>query len=506
MRFSLALIGTMAVAAAVVPGLRKKSLNQGPPPARSWRMRITSHETFTHDSLDSLGYDWGRIADPTVAPRFPFKVYMPQSVDDLVRAVREARQLGEKLVVRSKGHSSNDLVFAEGGAMLVMEKLDRVLDIDSRALTATVEAGAISAQLDDRLATMGLGLPVIGDHNDISVGGFASAGGISPASHRYGLFIDNVLALDYVTWDGEVVHCSPTENAADFWRVLAGTGQHGIIARMTLKLIEIDKYGTVLENDQTTFRSFEEYVDCADRNIADPGDALYFRGVWADYRIAGRRVGIGQVSRYGPTEESTRTRLRNRLAYGYLHRLGYLGGRLPPGIDRTLKYLGSAAIIWSPRYASIKNIEFFADKILDATVGDPTRMLIVLAPSRTFKALCTEAFELMAEYREETGCFTFISAYVKAINSPYLAKTSGDGRYSELTFYVGVKGENMTTEVLDELVSRLDDICIKHQGYRYMHTRTVTDERRAKIDPNAYYVTAGKHGAGADGQAVSGGE
>jgi hypothetical protein len=39
-----------------------------------------------------------------------------------------------------------------------------------------------------------------------------------------------------------------------------------------------------------------------------------------------------------------------------------------------------------------------------------------------------------------------------------------------------------------------------------MHTRTVTDERRAKIDPNAYYVTAGKHGAGADGQAVSGGE
>ena len=34
------------------------------------RYQYTSHETFSHDSIDSLGYDWERIAQPGIAPRF----------------------------------------------------------------------------------------------------------------------------------------------------------------------------------------------------------------------------------------------------------------------------------------------------------------------------------------------------------------------------------------------------------------------------------------------------
>ena len=35
-------------------------------------------------------------------------------------------------------------------------------------------------------------------------GGFASVGGISPGSHRFGMFIDNVLEIEFVDWDGNV--------------------------------------------------------------------------------------------------------------------------------------------------------------------------------------------------------------------------------------------------------------------------------------------------------------
>ena len=79
----------------------------------AWRRQINSHETFSHDSIDSLGYDWGRIADPDVKPRFPLKVYLPQTTEDVVRVLKEVKQLGETLIVRSKGHSSNDLVLAD---------------------------------------------------------------------------------------------------------------------------------------------------------------------------------------------------------------------------------------------------------------------------------------------------------------------------------------------------------------------------------------------------------
>lgn len=90
-------------------------------PSRS-RKRINSHETFVHDSIDSLGYDWARIADPHITPKFPLKVYLPRTTDDVIEVVNEVKSLGQRLVIRSKGHSSNDLVLFEGGSVLLSPK------------------------------------------------------------------------------------------------------------------------------------------------------------------------------------------------------------------------------------------------------------------------------------------------------------------------------------------------------------------------------------------------
>ena len=134
-----------------------------------------------------------------------------------MEAVKEVKELGQKLTVRSKGHSSNDLVLSDHGAVLLMQAMDNIVEVDEAGLTATVQGGAISALVDDHLAPMGLGLPVIGDHKDITVGGFASVGGISPGSHRFGMFIDNVLAIEFVDWDGNVKWCSKEENSEDYY-------------------------------------------------------------------------------------------------------------------------------------------------------------------------------------------------------------------------------------------------------------------------------------------------
>lgn len=285
-----------------------------PSGAPAWKRRISSHERFDHDSIDSLGYDWERIANPGMAPRLPRKIYLPQTTEDIVRVVEEAKALGERLSIRSKGHSSNDLVLTDGGSLLLTEKLNRIVEIDHDAMTATVQAGAVSAQVDDHLSTMGLGLPVIGDHDHITVGGFASVGGISPASHRFGLFVDTVQQIEYVTWDGELVRASREENADHFHKVLTGLGQHGVLATLTVRIIRIDKY-------------------------------------------------------------------------------------------------------------------------------------------------------------------------------TYLAQAGPNQSFCELTFYPGLGTGGTDPQVLEELVTRLDDICIAHNGFRYMHTRASRDpERRAKVDPNVYWT------------------
>jgi hypothetical protein len=468
--------------------------------SKSWRGKIESHETFSHDSLDSLGYDWERIGNPKIPPKFPFKVYMPRSPEDVADAVRECKQLGQELKVRSKGHSSNDLVLADRGAVLLMQGMDQIIDVDEDNLAATVQGGAISALIDDHLAPLGLGLPVIGDHRDITVGGFTSVGGISPASHRFGMFIDNVLALQFVNWDGEIKRCSPTENAEDFYSLLAGLGRHGVITEVTLRLIRIDKYRTIWENHQTHYRSMDDFIAGTKPIIEEPGDVMMERGVWVDFKLGGgKHLGLGQFSEYRETTQTAVHKARNAGSYGALHGIGRVAGNLPDKLDMALKYVGMGGVMLSPKYASIKNIEFFTDKVLDSTVGDPTRMLIVLGPLDRYEQLFRSCWGLLDGYREEHGCFTFLSVYVKSIRSDYLARDGYD-RFCELMFYTGVHPDRMTPELLDEIVEKFDDIVIENNAYKYMHTRTTKDpEKRAKVDPNARHAErrrAAGNGAG----------
>ncbi|HET8684933.1 MAG TPA: FAD-dependent oxidoreductase [Micromonosporaceae bacterium] len=457
-----------------------------------WRKRINSHEAFTHDSIDSLGYDWERVAAPSIAPRFPSKIYLPQTAEDVVKAVREARVLGERLAIRSKGHSSNDLVLTDRGSMLLTEKLNQVIEVDEEEMTATVQAGAVSAQVDDMLAERGLGLPVIGDHNHITVGGFASVGGISPASHRFGMFIDTVQRLEYVNWDGEFVRCSRTEHPEQFHRVLAGLGRHGVITTLTVRIIRVEKYRTVLRNHQRHYLDVDRFVAGSAQALRSPGKALMERGVWVDFG----RFGVGQFSAYHPTSQNPYARARDAASYTMLNAIGAVAGRLPRGVDRALKYVGMTGVLFSPGYATVKNVEFFTDKVLDSTVGEPTRMFIVLAPLHRYEAIFRDSHELMREVRRQHGCFTTISAYVKNIRSAYLAQGGPDDGFCELTFFCAIGRDGMAPAVLEDLVTRLDDICIYNQGFRYMHSRTSRDPaRRAKVDPNELYINGGHSNA-----------
>ena len=481
--------------------LEKGTAGEGPRKGLpGWKKSINSHEAFTHDSIDSLGYDWERISNPSIAPKFPLKIYLPQTTEDIVKVVKEVKELGEKLTIRAKGHSSNDLVLGEGGPIMLTEKLGDLIEVDEEDLAATVQGGAVSANIDDALAQKGFGLPIIGDHNHVTVGGFISVGGISPASHRFGLFVDNVLELELVTWDGEVVRCSREENSELFHKVLCGLGREGVIATVKVRIIQVDKFTTVLKNHQKHYRKVNDFVKASGRRLRKPGDALYERGVFVNLPLkSGRLLTLGQFSAYHPTSQSPYKTRRDKLAYNLLHSLGFVAGKLPSKVDRLVKTAGQLGVIFSPKWATYKNVEFFADKILDATVGEPGRMFIILAPLDDYDELFHKGYNMMLDYRERYGCFSFVSVYVKSIKSPYLANGRAKDQYSEMMFFNGVT-EKMTPEILEELAIRLDDLTIEHGGFRYMHTKTSKDpERRRKIDPNAqYHVQSHQIEAGAE--------
>ena len=449
----------------------------------------SSAHHVAHDSILALGYDWSHVSDPGIAPKYPAKVYLPRSTDDIIRAVRETRQLGQKLTIRGSGHSSNDLVLAEGGAILWTTLFNNIVAINEDELTVVVQSGAMLAGVDEHLATMGLGLPVIGDHTHLTAGGFASVGGVSPASHRLGMFVDNVLAIEIVDWNGWRHVYTKEHHPRDLNRILGGTGRHGIIATLTLRIERIEKHTTVVENDRFITRDMDAFIARSRANIEND-DVLYQRSIWDERPVLGQTLIFGQCTAYGATRPSWWKTLRERIAFGTLHSLRNLAGKLPPVLGRAINMLGGLGFIFTPRFSTIKNIESFTEKVVDHTVGDPIRFLAVLAPMSAYDELFRKLHALAAQYRDVHGCLTSVSLYSVGLKSVWLAGGTGE-RYCDLLLYLGLTPKGMSSPLLDELVAEVDKACVAHKAFRYMHSRTSTDDAiRGRIDPNERHATA----------------
>jgi len=160
----------------------------------------------------------------------------PGAPEDVASAIRFARAEGLTVSTRGGGHSQSHVGLSEGGILLAMASLDRVLAIDQERLVADVEAGVVWGNLLRELKPLGLAPPVLTNNLNVTVGGTLSVAGIGVASFRHGTQGDQVEELDVVTGGGETVTCAPDRNEELFWAAIAGLGQCGVITRARLKL------------------------------------------------------------------------------------------------------------------------------------------------------------------------------------------------------------------------------------------------------------------------------
>jgi FAD/FMN-containing dehydrogenase len=182
-------------------------------------------------------YDAARAVMYGGIDRHPAAIVRVAGVDDTRVVIETARESGLELAVRSGGHSAKGDSSTEGGIVLDLADMASIA-IDPAAKTAWVEAGASALAVTEAAAKHDLAIG-FGDTGSVGVGGITTGGGVGYLGRKYGLTIDNLLAADIVTADGELRRADADTNPDLFWAIRGGGGNFGVVTRFLYRLVDL---------------------------------------------------------------------------------------------------------------------------------------------------------------------------------------------------------------------------------------------------------------------------
>lgn len=144
----------------------------------------------------------------------PVGVVFPRHAEDVVAAVRAARDHGVSIVPRGAGTSLAGQTVGPGLVLDFSRHMNRILEIDPLARTALVEVGVVQDDLNRAAAAHGLMFgPDTSTSNRANIGGMVGNNSAGSGSVRFGMTIDHVRALDVVLSDGSRARLEPVDEA-----------------------------------------------------------------------------------------------------------------------------------------------------------------------------------------------------------------------------------------------------------------------------------------------------
>jgi FAD/FMN-containing dehydrogenase len=197
----------------------------------------------------------------------PDEVAVCATTEDVVKAVKHARQNDLRVAVRGGGHSIAGLSAIEGGLLIDLAPMNGV-EVDTERKLAKVGGGAILRELDGATQAQGLATPV-GVVSDTGVAGVTLGGGYGWLRRKYGLSSDNVVEAEVVTADGSVLRAAADENPDLYWAIRGGGGNFGIVTTFTFKLHDVGpEVGFAatfypIEEAAQVMRGWRSYVESA---------------------------------------------------------------------------------------------------------------------------------------------------------------------------------------------------------------------------------------------------
>src|SRR2546427_1163351 len=183
----------------------------------------------------------------TLYRQLPMVVVLPETEPQVQQVLRCCRALRVPVVPRGAGTSLSGGALPHGaGVLLSLAKFNRILEIDARGRTATVEPGVRNLAISEAVAPHGLYYaPDPSSQIACTIGGNVAENSGGPHCLKYGVTAQHVLALEVVLADGRIVELgSPGGEpwGPDVVGLFVGSeGNFGIATRIAVRLLPLPR-------------------------------------------------------------------------------------------------------------------------------------------------------------------------------------------------------------------------------------------------------------------------
>jgi FAD/FMN-containing dehydrogenase/Fe-S oxidoreductase len=159
----------------------------------------------------------------------PIGVVLPRSVDDIIAAVAVCRQHDVPILMRGGGTSQNGQCVNVAVIIDTSRYLNRILAVDHHARTSHVEPGVVCDDLRDAAQRHQLTFgPDPATHSRCTLGGMIGNNSCGAHSVMAGKTVDNIEALEILTYDGLRLWVGPTSDD-ELERIIGAGGRRGEI-------------------------------------------------------------------------------------------------------------------------------------------------------------------------------------------------------------------------------------------------------------------------------------
>src|SRR5262245_57249993 len=201
---------------------------------------------------DAIKDDYTRDEALTATPVRPRAVVKPASAGEIAAVLSICNEFAIPVTARGSGTGlSGACVPSADGIVLALERMDRIVEIDTENHVAVVQPGVTLDQLDAALAPLGLVYPVAPGENSASLGGNVATNAGGRRAVKYGVTRHQVLGLEAVLATGEIIRTGgkfvKATTGYDLTQLIVGSeGTLALVTEATVKLYPRPEHQTTV--------------------------------------------------------------------------------------------------------------------------------------------------------------------------------------------------------------------------------------------------------------------